>query len=86
MFNMINIRFSDYVQCAILASMEEQMMRGVVMSSKNHVLTCGACTVVVDENGNTTTSVDLLAGGIKRIASRFNHRAASRRKPATARS
>ena len=63
------------------------MARGVVMNSnKNHVLTCGACAVVVDENGNTTTSIDMLAGGVKRIISKFNRHGASRRAIASARS
>ncbi len=83
---MIKIRYSDYVQCAILASMKERMARGVVMSNKNHVLTCGACAVVVDENGNTTTSIDLLASGVKRIISKINRHEASRRAIASARS
>lgn len=54
-------------------------------SNKNQVMTCGACTVVVDENGQMTTSVGMLVGGMKRLGSMLGRRSSSRRAAATAR-
>ena len=36
----------------------------------NQVLTCGACAVVVDEQGTKETSVDVLADAVKRLFSK----------------
>ena len=49
------------------------------MNKKTQVMTCGACAVVMDENGQTTTSIDLIVNDVKRIASLFNRRGSSRR-------
>lgn len=49
------------------------------MSKRTQVMTCGACAVVVDENGQMTTSIDMIVNDVKRIASWFNRRTASRR-------
>ena len=43
-------------------------------SGKNQVMTCGACAVIVDESGQTVTSIDSLVNGMKRLASRFGRR------------
>ncbi|MBO4365208.1 MAG: hypothetical protein J5804_02815 [Eggerthellaceae bacterium] len=52
------------------------------MNNKTQVLTCGACAVIVSENGQMTTSVDMLVNGAKHIASMFgrqnSHRIAAR--------
>ena len=47
-------------------------------SSKTQVMTCGACAVSMDENGQMTTSIDMLVDGVKRFASKFNRRSSSR--------
>lgn len=47
------------------------------MSKKNahQVIACGACAVIVDERGYTTTSVDVVANGLKRLFSKSVRRA-----------
>ena len=40
------------------------------MKSSHQVITCGACSVVVDDLGETTTSIDRLISGIKHLFSR----------------
>ena len=36
-------------------------------TSKHQVMACGACAVVVDEQGEVTTSIDNLVNGVKRL-------------------
>ena len=48
------------------------------MSSKsNQVMVCGACAVMMDENAHTTTSIDVLANGVKRLFSKGGRHNAS---------
>jgi hypothetical protein len=47
--------------------------------SKNQVMTCGACAVMMNEDGQTTTSIDALVSGVKHIASRFSRNGSTRR-------
>ena len=37
------------------------------IGSKHQVMACGACAVIIDEQGEMTTSVDSLVNGIKRL-------------------
>lgn len=39
-------------------------------NGKHQVMACGACSIVVDEDGRMTTSIDKLVAGIKRLVSR----------------
>ena len=56
------------------------------MTKKNatQVIACGASAVIVDENGNTTASVDMLINAIKRLFSKSARREGASLKPATA--
>ena len=54
------------------------------MNKKSQVMTCGACAVVMDENGQMTTSIDLIVNDVKRVASWFGRRSSSRRAVARA--
>ena len=47
-------------------------------NSKHQVMTCGACAVVVDEYGETTTSIDHMVNGVKRLFARDGRRNATR--------
>ena len=38
--------------------------------NNNQVLACGACAVIVDEQGTKETSVDVLADAVKRLFSK----------------
>ena len=49
------------------------------MNNKTQVMACGACAVVMNENGQVTTSVDMLVSGVKNIASKFSRQGSSRR-------
>ena len=42
------------------------------MKNNKHMnyLVCGACAVAVDENGNTTTSIDMLVNSMKRLSAK----------------
>ena len=54
-------------------------------NSKHQVMTCGACAVVVDEYGETTTSIDHMVNGVTRPFARDGRRSAPRRAVATKR-
>lgn len=56
-----------------------------IKKNQNQVIACGACAVIVDENGNTTTSVDALARGIKHLFSKSARSDSASFKPAAAR-
>ena len=43
-------------------------------TKKTQVMTCGACAVIVNEGGQTTTSIDTLVNGVKHLASKFSRR------------
>ena len=43
-------------------------------TKKTQVMTCGACAVIVNENGQATTSIDALVNGVKHLASKFSRR------------
>lgn len=45
----------------------------------NQVIACGACAVIVEETGETTTSVDMLIGGIKHLFAKTKRQETSRR-------
>lgn len=49
-------------------------------NSKSQVMSCGACAVVMNEDGEMTTSIDALVNGIKRAFSRA-HRSKSAHEP-----
>jgi len=54
-----------------VSNTREQTNKGAVMSkNSNQVLACGACAVMVGENGTKETSVDVLAGAVKRLFSK----------------
>ena len=54
------------------------------MSKNGNVIACGACAVVIDEIGETTTSIDQLMNGVKHLFSRRTNRGYSRRAVASA--
>lgn len=75
MFNMIKIRFSDYKRHVILASTRRERRKEPMMSTKKtQVMTCGACAVTVNGNGQATTSIDALVNGVKHLASKLSRR------------
>ena len=43
------------------------------MSSKSQVMSCGACAVVMNEDGETSTSIDMLVNGVKRFFASTRH-------------
>ena len=47
-------------------------------SNKSQIMTCGACSVIMDEDGQMTTSIDTLVGGAKRLVSKFSRRGNTR--------
>ena len=53
-------------------------------NGKTEFLACGACAIIVDEDGQMTTSVDLLVNGVKRLIGRAR-RTTARRTTAQAR-
>ncbi len=56
------------------------------MTKKNatQVIACGASAVIVDENGNTISSIDMLINAMKRLLSKSDRREGASLKPATA--
>ena len=36
------------------------------------VMTCGACAISIDANGEATTSIDVLVNGVKRLFAKAN--------------
>jgi hypothetical protein len=69
---MRNIRFSDYKWHDILCTNEKDRLaegNPDMSINKNNggVLVCGACAVSVSETGETTTSIDKLVSGIKKV-------------------
>ena len=56
------------------------------MTKKNatQVIACGASAVIVDENGNTIASIDMLINAMKRLFSKSARREGTSLKPATA--
>lgn len=43
-------------------------------TKKTQVMTCGACAVTVNGNGQATTSIDALVNGVKHLASKLSRR------------
>ena len=54
-------------------------------SNKSQIMTCGACSVIMDEDGQMTTSIDTLVGGAKRLVSKFTRRSNTSHAEAVAR-
>ena len=94
-FIMLKIRFSYFSYCAILQSSEitenekgtrakgfakpQTQWRRNEMSKKNtNVMACG-CAVIIEEDGQITTSVDRLFNAINRLRARSNSRQAQGR-------
>lgn len=47
-------------------------------NSKTQVMCCGACAVRMDENGQTITSIDMLADGVRNLLAKVSgHHAAN---------
>ena len=42
--------------------------------TNNQVMTCGACGIIVSESGQTSTSIDSLVNGVKRLTSKLGRR------------
>ena len=64
----------SYCACTNERNLRE---RGPEMSrtkSNGNVLVCGACAVTMSENSESTTSIDLLVNGVKKLFSRKNGR------------
>ena len=45
-------------------------------NEKHQVMTCGACAVFVDEQGEVTTSIDHMVSGVKRLFGKNGRRGA----------
>ena len=48
------------------------------MSKNTNVIACGACAVVLDENGEMTTSIDHLMNGVKHLVAKRSNRSSLR--------
>lgn len=90
MVNMINIRFSNYKGDAILynseknernagagALAEETAEEATMNREGKQFMACGACGIVIDENGGIVSSFDEMAAGFKRIAKLFKRNESS---------
>ena len=47
-------------------------------NTKTSVMSCGACSVTMNESGEVVTSVDRLVGSVKHLLGKRTHRSASR--------
>ena len=48
-------------------------------NNKTQYMACGACAVSFDENGQTLTSVDVLASDMKRLMAKIGRRSSTLR-------